>query len=133
MEPNNSSPRKPPVAGSGQAARPSGAGSGRPQSGGAARPGAIPPDKQMLTMEEVAKVLGVTPAEVQRLTQRSGLPGTRVSGQWLCPRPMLEKWQKDQQSKKVAPPPKFFDERPDMTSTESYDLSIIDELDLPDL
>ena len=84
-------------------------------------------------MEEVAKVLGVQLAEVQRLAQRGGLPGTRVSGQWLCPRPMLEKWQRDQQARKVAAPPKFLDERPDVTSTESYDLSIIDELDLPDL
>ena len=132
MAPNNPQSPKPPAPGTGPAAKPSvGAGPKSPP-GRPAKP-APGPQNQMLTIEEVAQVLGVSLAEAQRLAQRGGLPGTRVSGQWLCPRPMLEKWQKDQQARKVAGPPKFLDERPDMTSTESYDLSIIDELDLPDL
>jgi hypothetical protein len=109
-----------------------------------AQPPAQPPEsgKQILGVAEAAELLGISPAELQRLAQRGILPGTRAMGDWMFPRPMLERWKQDQSRREQQNAAArsaaqklggFQKARPLATSTESYDLSIIDELDLPDL
>lgn len=105
-------------------------------------PGEPPKKKPFLTVAEAAELLKLSPQEVQQLAARGGLPGTRTTGDWLFPVQMLEKWQRDQAlraqqtaiqrsaSQKLGG---LAQVKPLTSSTESYDLSIIDELDLPDL
>jgi hypothetical protein len=101
-----------------------------------------PAEKALLTLEDVAGVLQLPLSEVQQMAQRGLLPGTKATGQWLCPRPMLEKWQQEQELKRrqnaqqrsaMQKMGNLGHAKPMMTSTESYDLSIIDDLDLPDV
>jgi excisionase family DNA binding protein len=136
MEPNK--PGSPSRGPQGAGPKPLGKPADRPGSPPPQRPGPQPSKaaagQQLLTAAEAAQILGLPVEEVQRMAQRGVLPGTRATGQWLCPRPMLEAWQKQQQARKSAPPPpKLIDERPNVTSTESYDLSVLEDLDLPDI
>lgn len=53
-------------------------------------------DRPYLSVEEVARHFGVTPATVYRLAQRGKLPGFKVGFQWRFSRQMLDSWVLDQ-------------------------------------
>lgn len=49
--------------------------------------------KELLTIREVASVLGISIPRVWRLVARYGvLPAYRVGRRWLIPRPALKRW-----------------------------------------
>jgi len=49
-----------------------------------------------LSVEEVARWLGVTSRTIYRLVQHGQLPGFKVGGQWRFSQQMLESWVADQ-------------------------------------
>ena len=113
--------------------------SGRPAPG---RPPQGGPENHLLSLAQVAELLKLDVAAVERMAQRGTLPGTRTTGQWLFPRPLLERWMADEARRQeqrngqrsIAQKMQGLERAQPMgTSTESYDLSIIDELDLPDV
>jgi len=49
-------------------------------------------EDRMLSIEEVARRLGVHFSTVYRLTREGVLPGLKVGGQWRFSKQMLESW-----------------------------------------
>ena len=94
----------------------------------------------LLNLEQVAALLKISPASVLNMAERGQLSGTRTIGEWRFPRVFIEKWQQEQAKRtqrdvqRSAVQKLQGLERPSLlTSTESYDLSFIGELDIPDL
>lgn len=58
------------------------------------KPSAAPPSEQAayLTTAEVARVLRLNQKKVYAMLQERRLPAARVSGKWLFPRELLERW-----------------------------------------
>lgn len=50
------------------------------------------PSPPLLSTKQVAQLLGVNEKAVYALIAEKGLPGTKVTGKWLFPRHLVEKW-----------------------------------------
>lgn len=95
---------------------------------------ARPPEQALLSLAEAAKLLSLTVDRARQMAEQGILPGTRASGEWRFPKLLVEKWQREQLTTKqrsAVQKIRGLDPAALVTSTESYDLSIIDELDLP--
>src|SRR5262249_61431205 len=47
---------------------------------------------RLLTVQEAARHLRLNPRSVYLLAQRGAIPATRVTGKWLFPEHLLDKW-----------------------------------------
>ena len=54
--------------------------------------GTTQPDKQYLTVDEVARRFGINVTTVYRLAQRGKLPAFKVGNQWRFSEARLEEW-----------------------------------------